>query len=195
MVLAFYDIETTGFSREHNDIIEISAVAWDSVTEQELDTFTTYINPMGPIPAQITELTGISAAKVAGAPRYWEIVPQFFAWLKNWGVERMCGYNSDVFDWPFINAQIDRYKLRDKFKFDDVPQLDLIKVVREMEKKGQLALKDFCKNEMGLSKLSVKQTIVAAYFGITYDAHDSLNDCRALKDIYLHLRNINFNLM
>ena len=85
MVLAFYDIETTGFSREHNDIIEISAVAWDSVTETELDTFTTYINPMGPIPPQITELTGISQYKVAGSPRFWEVIPQFFAWLKKIG--------------------------------------------------------------------------------------------------------------
>ena len=107
----------------------------------------------------------------------------------------MCGYNSDVFDWPFINTQIDRYKLREKYTFDDVPQLDLIKTVRAMEKKGQLHIKDFCIKELGLTKLSVKQTVVAAYFGITYDAHDSLNDCRALKDIYLRLRNIDFNLM
>lgn len=195
MVLAFYDIETTGFSREHNDIIEISAVAWDSSTETELDTFTTYINPMGPIPPQITDLTGIDDNKVRGCPRYWEVAPEFFAWLKNWGVDKMCGYNSDVFDWPFINAQIDRYKLRDRYTFADVPQLDLMKVVRAMEKKGQLKLKQFCQEEKGLTKLSVKQTIVAEYFGIHYDAHDSLNDCRALKDIYLRLRNIDFNLM
>ena len=194
MVLAFYDIETTGFSREHNDIIEISAVAWDSTTETELDTFSTYINPMGPIPPQITDLTGIDDNKVRGCPRYWETAPSFFAWLKNWGIDKMCGYNSDVFDWPFINAQIDRYKLRDRYTFADVPQLDLMKVVRAMEKKGQLHLKDFCL-EKGLTKLSVKQTIVAEYFGIHYDAHDSLNDCRALKDIYLRLRNIDFNLM
>lgn len=195
MVLAFYDIETTGFSREHNDIIEISAVAWDSVAEQELDTFTTYINPMGPIPAQITQLTGISDAKVRGCPRFWEVAPNFFAWLKGTGVDKMCGYNSDVFDWPFINAQIDRYKLRGQYTFEDVPQLDLMKHVRAMEKKGQLHLKDFCLNSLGLTKLSVKQTVVADYFGIHYDAHDSLNDCRALKDIYLRLRNIDFNLM
>ena len=195
MVIAFYDIETTGFSRDHNDIIEISAVAWDSVTETELDTFSTYIKPMGPIPKPITDLTGISAATVANAPRFWEVAPQLFAWLKNWNVDKMCGYNSDVFDWPFINAQIDRYKLRSKYTFDDVPQLDLMKQVRAMEKKGLLHLKEFGAREYGLSKLSVKQTIVAAYFGIEYDAHDSLNDCRALKDIYLRLRNIDFNLM
>lgn len=193
MVLAFYDIETTGFSREHNDIIEIAAVAWDSSTETELGTFSTYIKPMGPIPMQITDLTGISERTVANSPRYWEVVPQFFMWLKEMGVEKMCGYNSDVFDWPFINAQIDRYKLRNQFQFDDVPQLDLMKVVRAMEKKGQLHLKDFCLSK-GLTKLSVKQTIVGEYFGIEYVAHDAINDCRALKDIYLRLRNIDFNL-
>ena len=110
------------------------------------------------------------------------------------GVEKMCGYNSAVFDWPFINAQIDRYKLRDKYTFDDVPQLDLMKVVRDMEKRGLLHLKDFCKAQ-GMAKLSVRQMVVAQYFGIKYDAHDALNDCRALKDIYLRLRNIDFNLM
>lgn len=194
MVLVFYDIETTGFSREHNDIIEIAAVAWDSTTETELSTFSTYIKPMAPIPAQITELTGIGASTVANSPRFWEIIPEFFMWLKEVGVDKMCGYNSDVFDWPFINAQIDRYKLREKYRFDDVPQLDLMKVVRAMEKKGQLHLKDFCVKK-GLSKLSVKQTIVADYFNIRYVAHDAINDCRALKDIYLRLRNIDFNLM
>lgn len=194
MVLVFYDLETTGFSREHNDIIEIGAVAWDSETEEELGTYMTYIKPMAPIPAMITELTGISDATVRNAPRYWEVVPEFFAWMSEMGVEKMCGYNSDVFDWPFINAQIDRYKLRDTFKFADIPQLDLMKVVRGMEKRGLLQLKDFCRTK-GLTKLSVKQTIVAEYFGISYEAHDALNDCRALKDIYLRLRNIDFNLM
>lgn len=194
MIFAFYDIETTGFSREHNDIIEIAAVAWDSATEQELGHFSTYIKPMGPLPAPITELTGISEQTVAHAPRFWETIPEFFMWMKSLGVEKMCGYNSDVFDWPFINAQIDRYKLRAKYDFADMPQLDLMKVVRAMEKKGLLHLKDYC-TAHGLAKLSVKQTIVADYFDIHYVAHDAINDCRALKDIYLRLRNIDFNLM
>lgn len=194
MILVFYDIETTGFSREHNDIIEIAAVAWDSSSEEELSTFSTYIKPMGPIPAQITELTRISDFTVRNSPHFWEVVPQFFAWMKDVGVDKMCGYNSDVFDWPFINAQIDRYKLRDKYTFDNVSQLDLMKVVRAMEKKGLLHLKEFCLKK-GLTKLSVKQSIVGEYFNIQYVAHDAINDCRALKDIYLRLRNIDFNLM
>lgn len=194
MVLAFYDIETTGFSREHHEIIEISAVAWDSTTEAELDTFSTYIQPMGRIPAPITELTGIDDTKVRGCPHIWDVIPQLFAWLKQWNVERMCGYNNLVFDWPFIQAKITQYKLATKFTLFDVPQTDLMKQVRSMEKKGQLHIKDWCLAH-GLTKLSVRQPIVAAYFGIEYDAHDSLNDCRALKDIYLRLRNIDFTLL
>lgn len=194
MVLAFYDLETTGFSREHNEIIQISAVAWDSSTETELDTFSTYVQPMARIPKEITDLTGISMDTVRGCPRIWEALPQFFAWLKQWNVDTMCGYNNLVFDWPFIQAKIQQFKLDMQYKFPDMPQTDLMKQVRLMEKKGQLHIKDWCL-EHGMSKLSVRQQVVADYFGIVYTAHNALNDCRALKDIYLRLRNIDFNLM
>lgn len=193
MVLGFYDLETTGFNRVHNDIIEIAAIAWDSEKEEIISEFSSYIKPSTTIPKNISDLTGITNAMVYNSPKYWEILPTFFVWLKENGVEKMVGYNNTVFDWPFIKGQNMRYKLDQQYNLPDYPQIDVMKIVREMEKKGQLEIKQFCLNK-GLTKLSVRQPIVAEYFDIKYDAHDAIDDVNALIKIYWHLRQINFNL-
>ncbi len=51
------------------------------VVEGEIrDSFQTYVNPHKPIPAEITELTGISDETVADAPDLDKAVPEFLAW-------------------------------------------------------------------------------------------------------------------
>ena len=60
MKYLFFDLETTGFSREHNDIIEIAGILVDSETQQIIDSFHEYVKPRQRIPAKITELTGIT---------------------------------------------------------------------------------------------------------------------------------------
>lgn len=181
MVLTFYDLETTGFSREHNDIIEISALAWDSVEDRIIDKFSTYIKPMVNIPPIITNLTGISNITVFHSPHYWDVAPQFFSWLKGVGTELMVGYNNIAFDWQFLVAQNKRYKL-------DLPsfnQLDVLREARQLKKDGLL----------DMTKLTdLKQQTLASYFSISYKAHDSQNDVYALFQIYQHIRKLNFNL-
>ncbi len=59
MRLIFTDIETTGFSREWDSIIEIAAIAVDEDLN-EIDRFHEYIYPGKSIPAKITEITGIT---------------------------------------------------------------------------------------------------------------------------------------
>ena len=52
------DIETTGFSRENDEIIELSALR--VVNNQITEEFTELINPQRNVPYFITNLTGIS---------------------------------------------------------------------------------------------------------------------------------------
>lgn len=175
MILVFYDLETTGFSKEHNDIIEIAAVAWDNETNEVKDEFKQYVKPMTAIPYMITQLTGISNATVYGSNHYWDVAPQFFAWVKNWNPQAMAGYNSTVFDWPFLAAQNKRYGL-------DMPnfaQIDVLKIARDLKKRGLLE---------GADLVNLKQPTLAAHFGINYEAHDAINDVRCLVEIYRRLR-------
>lgn len=179
MVIIFYDIETTGFSRERNDIIEIAAVAWDNETEEVLEKWSTYIKPNSNIPAKITQLTGISNASVRNSPRYWDVIPEFFAWIRNFHPTYMVGYNNAVFDWPFIKAQNERYQININ---DDWEQLDIYRKVKEYDKRGLTTIKATMGNQ--------RQISIAKYFGIQYEAHDAIDDVEALTKIYARLRAI-----
>ena len=60
-----FDIETTGLSPEHNEIIEIGAL---KVREGKVvDRFIRFIEPEAGIPPMITQLTGITNDMVEGA--------------------------------------------------------------------------------------------------------------------------------
>lgn len=60
------DIETTGLDPERDAIIEIGAVKFRG--DEELDTWSSLINPGRPIPYPIEQLTGITSLEVRQAP-------------------------------------------------------------------------------------------------------------------------------
>ncbi len=71
-----FDIETTGLDKTQCKIIEIGAV---KVVDGHLtEKFSTFIDPREPISARITELTSISDATVAGAPKIEDVMPDFY---------------------------------------------------------------------------------------------------------------------
>lgn len=70
-----FDIETTGFSPETNNIIEIGAV---KIEHGEItDRFSTFVNPKEPIPYRIEKLTSINDAMVMDAPYINDALTQF----------------------------------------------------------------------------------------------------------------------
>ena len=66
------DTETTGLSCAENELIEISAARLRG--REVVDRFDTFVRPNGLIPLEITELTSITNADVAHAPRAEEAV-------------------------------------------------------------------------------------------------------------------------
>jgi DNA polymerase III subunit epsilon len=68
---AIIDIETTGGSAARERITEIAVVVHDGT--KVIETFDTLVNPERSIPTYITQITGISDAMVADAPKFYEI--------------------------------------------------------------------------------------------------------------------------
>lgn len=95
------DIETTGFSRQNDRIIEIAADKYcnGKVVEQ----FHTYVNPGFPVYPHITQLTGITNAMLKDAPKIQQVKKDFISFI---GSDTLVGHNIISFDIPFINEQL-----------------------------------------------------------------------------------------
>ena len=80
VVFVVVDLETTGGPPGADAITEIGAVrVRGGAVESEMSTL---VNPGRAIPAQITVLTGITNAMVAGAPPVGEALTAFLAWAR-----------------------------------------------------------------------------------------------------------------
>lgn len=103
------DLETTGFYPNRCAITEIGAVRVRN--GRVIDQFQELINPLRPIPAQITALTGISDVMVADCDPIDEVLPRFIDWLadapplspsEQIGAEPIVGHNVS-FDLRFLD--------------------------------------------------------------------------------------------
>ncbi|WP_108024349.1 PolC-type DNA polymerase III [Melghirimyces profundicolus] len=75
-----FDVETTGLSAVHDEIIELAAV---KVKNGEIvDRFESFINPHRRLSATITDLTGITDDMVKDAPDLSDVLPRFLRFLE-----------------------------------------------------------------------------------------------------------------
>ncbi len=108
-----FDIETTGFSAEHDRIIEIGAVRVEGGLIK--DRFSAFVNPQVPIPFEIEKLTGISDDMVLGEPSIEEVLPKFLEFCKG---AVLVAHNAD-FDMSFIRKNAGRQGLPCEFTVAD----------------------------------------------------------------------------
>ena len=107
------DLETTGLDPQRDAIIEIGALRFEGT--EEIDSYSTLINPERRIPNFITDLTGISDRDVAAAPLIDEVIPEVRMFVGN---SLVVGHNVS-FDLSFLyhnhvlrgNGGIDTFEL------------------------------------------------------------------------------------
>lgn len=145
-----FDLETTGRSRQHDEIIELAAVVLDgSGIPIEDAEFSHFVKPKTAIPPFITELTSITNDNVANAEQFPEVADAFIRFMQQNADEYdgpidhviLVGHNGKVFDIPFFiqqlrcNQMVERFFEDDRFGFG----LDTLQLARKAIQKDSSA--------------------------------------------------------
>ena len=153
-----FDIETTGFSRERDSIIELAAVKVRN--HKIVDTFSELINPNIPLPDNIVEITHITDDMLKNAPQIKPVMKKFIDFIGN---DPLVGHNIISFDMKFISRHALRYcthRIGNK-------QVDTLLLARQYLKGGH------------------KLGEVAAHYGHSAEgAHRALNDVMMNQKVY-----------
>lgn len=91
------DIETTGFSTECDDIIELAALRVND--DKIVDKFQSFVFPGRSVSDFISQLTGITNAMLTHAPSLADILPKYLSFI---GDSVIIGHNVSGFDVNFI---------------------------------------------------------------------------------------------
>lgn len=131
---------------------------------QEIDTFSTLVNPEEPFWTMNTAIHGIEPEHVISAPKF----PDIYEQLR----DRLSGQlviSHGWFDRGCMSQALNKYNLPDFEK----QWIDATRIVRR-------ALPQFAKKGYGLQN-------VAAHYGLTTNAHDALNDAQTCGTIVLNI--------
>ncbi|WP_419873708.1 ATP-dependent DNA helicase DinG [Candidatus Pristimantibacillus sp. PTI5] len=106
MKFAVLDLETTGHSSE-DDILQVGLVIVSDELEI-IESYSSFVRPNIPIPAFITQLTGIDESVVADAPRLKEVIDSLVPFLD----DAVLVAHNVGFDAGFLNQALGRCGLR-----------------------------------------------------------------------------------
>ena len=140
-------------------IIQLSAVKF--IDRKEVDSFDTYVYTDVPLQSFINGLTGITAEKIASAPKVAEVMADFAAFV---GDLPLVGYNAGKSDLPILAEN--GLDLSEQYKID-------------------LYDEAFERRSTDLNGIiNLKLTSVADFLGIKGRGHNSLEDARMTALVY-----------
>jgi DNA polymerase III epsilon subunit-like protein len=121
-----FDLETTGRSRQKDEVIKLAAVVLDKNGIQIEDaSFSELIKPLRPIPPLITNLTSITNDMVSLADTFPVVAAGFTSFIKQIANEKggvseiiLVGHNAKVFDIPWLLHQLTVHEMLTQL-FDD----------------------------------------------------------------------------
>ena len=159
------DLETTGGAAHLGAAItEIGAVK--VCAGEVLAEFKTFVNPQHPIPAYITELTGITDEMVFQSPPIQEILPMLFEFLESPESTVIVAQNAP-FDLSFLTFAARTHG----YAWPKFPVLDTAIIARKV----------LSRDEVPNCKLGT----LAQFFGTeTTPNHRALDDARATVDVF-----------
>lgn len=159
-----FDVETTGLSAVANQLVELSGVKFDYKGEKQ-ETFSELINPLNPIPPEVTKIHGITDDMVKDSPSVKEVVPKFLNWM---GKDSVLIAHNAPFDLEFMRVNIAKLGL----ECPDNYVLDTLIISREL-------MPDAPRHQL--------QTIVELLGLPSGGYHRALADSVHVKDVFLTL--------
>ncbi|MFP4473714.1 MAG: exonuclease domain-containing protein [Candidatus Omnitrophota bacterium] len=130
--LVTLDLETTGTWIEKDRIIEIGMIRLEPDGDQKI--FNQRVNPGMPIPAVVSELTGISNDDVKDSPKFKEIAQSVLDFLA--GAD-LAGFNLERFDLPVLAREFSEIGI--DFRWKERAVYDAQKVYHLNEKRDLTA--------------------------------------------------------
>ena len=161
-----FDTETTGLDpAQGHRVIEVAALE----LENDLPTgrhFHALLQPDRDVPEDAVRIHGITAARLAGKPRFPEVAPALLAFF---GEGRLVAHNAP-FDFAFVNAEL---RLAGLPPLDGARMVDTLALAKARYPGLPNSLDALCRR-----------------FGIDLSertSHNALLDCRLLAQVYVEL--------
>ena len=128
VLYVIFDLETTGRSRQRDEIIELAAQILDPSGIQIEDAiFSQLVKPKSRIPPFITELTSITNESVSSCDPFPTVADAFIGFMRQHADEYslaqvehviLVAHNGKAFDFPFFLQQLSVHQMLDHFLQD-----------------------------------------------------------------------------
>ena len=161
------DFETTGFSAERDEIIQVGAIKYRNGIE--VARFDRFIEPIQPIPYRITQITGITNQMVKQSPPLAHTLIELYDFLQG---ETIVAHNAR-FDLGFLRENFYRHGI----PIDSYPIVDTVQLARQTN----LAVPNF------------KLETLKNFLNIELTSHSAINDCIVTGHVYYYCKNLQDN--